>query len=139
MDKFKKLIENQFRGFTLDSSRDIIRKSSEVSDYVNKNIGHFNYVQQLMNDRIIDEAMGRVLDKGDFEFDREKGFVYKQHTSRQNINEAYPQQPYYPQQQSYQQQNGYNNVMARLDAMENEMNALRMENEELKRKYGRLK
>lgn len=140
MDKFKRIIEGGYSGFNTDDAKQIIRDSAEVSRYVENKRAHFSYVQQLMNDKIIDEAMGRVRDKGDFVFDREEGgFSYRpnQMQARQVSPEQYPTQPVYP---SYrQQQTPQDSIAARLDAMEREMKALREENQALKSRYGRLK
>ena len=140
MDRFRKLIDNGFVGFTTSGARSIIKDSSEVTQYIDSKREHFNYVQQLMNDKIIDEAMTRARSKGEFEYDGEGGFTYKQDSFRygpsQLINEQYPSQPVSQNVQQYPQQNS---VMARLDAMEREMSALREENRQLKSKYGILK
>lgn len=140
MDKFKQIIEGGYSGFNTGDARQIIRDSAEVSQYVESKRAHFTYVQQLMNDKIIDEAMGRVKAKGDFVFDREEGtFSYRpnQIQTRQVLSEQYPTQPVYP---SYrQQQTPQDNVAARLDAMEREMRALREENQALKSRYEMLK
>ena len=148
MDKFRRIIEGGYSGFSTEAARNIIRDSAEVSQYVANKRSHFTYVQQLMNDKIIDEAMGRVKDKGDFVFDKEEGFTYRPNFhqlggSRQMLQEEYPyqrvNQPNY-QQPSYQPTSyGQGDVMARLDAMEREMSALREENRELKTRYGKLK
>lgn len=140
MDKFKRIIEGGYSGFNTGDARQIIRDSAEVSQYVESKRAHFTYVQQLMNDKIIDEAMGRVKEKGDFVFDREEGvFSYRpnQIQTRQVLSEQYPTQPVYP---SYcQRQTSQDNVAARLDAMEREMRALREENQALKSRYEMLK
>ena len=140
MDKFKRIIEGGYSGFNTGDARQIIRDSAEVSQYVESKRAHFTYVQQLMNDKIIDEAMGRVKAKGDFVFDREEGVLtYRpnQMQTRQVLSEQYPTQPVYP---SYrQQQTPQDNVAARLDAMEQEMRALREENQALKSRYEMLK
>jgi hypothetical protein len=140
MDKFKRIIEGGYSGFNTGDARQIIRDSAEVSQYVESKRAHFTYVQQLMNDNIIDEAMGRVKAKGDFVFDKEEGaFSYRpnQIQTRQVLSEQYPTQPVYP---SYrQQQTSQDNVSERLDAMEREMKALREENRVLKSRYETLK
>ena len=140
MDKFKRIIEGGYSGFNTGDARQIIRDSAEVSQYVESKRAHFTYVQQLMNDKIIDEAMGRVKAKGDFVFDKEEGvFSYRpnQMQTRQVLSEQYPTQPVYP---SYRQQQApQDNVAARLDAMEREMRALREENQALKSRYEMLK
>ena len=147
MDKFRRIIEGGYSGFSTEGARNIIRDSAEVSQYVESKRSHFAYVQQLMNDKIIDEAMGRVKEKGDFVFDREEGFTYRPNFqqlggSRQMLQEEYPyqrvSQPNY-QQPFYQTTYGQGDVMARLDAMEREMSALREENRELKSRYGKLR
>ena len=140
MDKFRKLIDNGFVGFTTSGARSIIKDSAEVTQYIDSKREHFNYVQQLMNDKIIDEAMGRVRSRGDFEYDGDGGFIYKPDRTRiqQNrlINEQYPSQPVSQNVQQYPQQDS---VMARLDAMEREMSALREENRQLRSRYGNLR
>lgn len=143
MDKFRRIIEGGYSGYSTEAARNIIRDSAEVSQYVANKRSHFTYVQQLMNDKIIDEAMGRVKDKGDFVFDKEEGFTYRPNFhqlggSRQMLQEEYPYQRV--NQSNYQQPSyGQGDVMARLDAMEREMSALREENRELKSRYGKLK
>ena len=146
-------MEGGFQGFQTGDARQIIRDSAEVTQYVERNRAHLTYVQQLMNDRIIDEAMGRVKDRGDFEYDGDGAFVYRPGTyhntqyPRQILAEEYPKQQVYPQHiaQSYnyspqtQQYTSNDNVMARLEAMEREMANLRAENQELKTRYGNLK
>ena len=140
MDRFNKLINNNFNGFTTSDARSIIRDSAEVSRYVDSKREHFRYVQQLMNDRIIDEAMGRVYSNGEFDYDGDGGFSYrrdasrKQNVARQILNEEYPTQRVYSQQQP-----NTNDVMARLDAMEREMNYLREENRQLRSRYSNLR
>jgi hypothetical protein len=140
MDKFRRIIESGYYGYNTPSSREIIRDSSEVSRYIDERRQHFSYIQQLMNDRIIDEAMGRVRSRGDFEYDGDGGFIYKPDRTRfqQNrlINEQYPSQPVRQNVQQYPQQDS---VMARLDAMEREMSALREENRQLRSRYGNLR
>jgi hypothetical protein len=93
-----------------------------------------------MNDKIIDEAMGRVRSNGEFEYDGQGGFSYRTDRSRyqprQVINEQYPSQPVRQNVQQYPQQDS---VMARLDAMEREMRALKEENQALKSRYEMLK
>lgn len=136
MNRFKQIIENGYKGFNTQDAREIIRDSAEVTRYVETNRKHFSYVQQLMNDRIIDEAMGRVKSKGKFEYNENDGFVYCRDNSRcprPIITEQYPSQRVYPRQ------NQQDNVMARLVAMEREMNELREENRQLKNRYENLK
>lgn len=153
MDRFRRIIEGGYQGFQTGDARQIIRDSAEVTHYIESKRGHLTYVQQLMNDKIIDEAMGRVRDNGDFEYDEDGAFVYRPgvyHNTqypRQILAEEYPKQQVYPQHiaQSYnyspqtQQYTSNDNVMARLEAMEQEMANLRAENQELKTRYGQLK
>lgn len=135
MDKFKQIIEGDYGGFTTGDARQIIRDSAEVTRYIESKRAHFTYVQQLMNDKIIDEAMGRVKAKGDFVIDRKEGVL--SYRPKQVLSEQYPTQPVYP---SYrQQQTPQDNVAARLDAMEQEMKALREENQVLRSRYEMLK
>lgn len=161
MDRFRRIMEGGFQGFQTGDARQIIRDSAEVTQYVERNRAHLTYVQQLMNDRIIDEAMGRVRDKGDFEYDGDGAFVYRPGTyhntqypqrllaedyPRQNVAQEYPSNAVYavppcqrygaPSQPQYTQNDS---VMARLEAMEREMANLRAENQELKTRYGNLK
>lgn len=145
MDRFRRIIEGGYQGFQTGDARQIIRDSAEVTHYIESKRGHLAYVQQLMNDKIIDEAMGRVRDNGEFEYDGDGGFTYcpgAYHNAsypRQIIAEEYPSQrirQYNPQAGNYQQPNS---VMARLEAMEREMASLRAENQELKTRYGQLK
>lgn len=145
MDRFRRIIEGGYQGFKTGDARQIIRDSAEVTHYIESKRGHLAYVQQLMNDKIIDEAMGRVRDNGDFEYDGDGAFTYRpsayHNTSypRQIIAEEYPSQQirqYNPQTGNYQQPNS---VIARLEAMEREMANLRAENQELKTRYGQLK
>lgn len=140
MDKFRKVIDNGFVGFTTSGARSIIKDSAEVTQYIDSKREHFNYVQQLMNDKIIDEAMGRVRSNGEFEYDGQGGFSYRtdksRYQQRQVINEQYPSQPVKQNVQQYPQQDS---VMARLDAMEKEISSLREENRQLRNKYGILK
>lgn len=128
MNRFKQIIENGYQGFNTQDARAIIRDSSEVSRYIEEKRKHLSYVQQLMNDKIIDEAMGRLKSNGEFEYNGDGGFEYRPNSlKRRNvILEQYPLQT-------------NNNVMSRLDAMEREMEALRAENRELKTRYGMLK
>jgi hypothetical protein len=153
MDRFRRIIEGGYQGFQTGDARQIIRDSAEVTHYIESKRGHLAYVQQLMNDKIIDEAMGRVRDNGDFEYDGDGAFTYRPgvyHNTqypRQLLAEEYPKQQVYPQHiaQSYnyspqtQQYTSNDNVMARLEAMEREMANLRAENQELKTRYGNLK
>lgn len=150
MDRFKQIIDGGYQGFQTGDARQIIRDSAEVTQYVYQKRGHFAYVQQLMNDKIIDEAMGRVKGKGYFEYDGDGAFTYRPgvyHTtnySRQILAEEYPSQPVYPEQQNrqYNPQTGNyqpDSVMNRLEAMEREIANLRIENQELKTRYEQLK
>lgn len=75
MDKFKRIIEGDYSGFNSSDAKQIIRDSAEVSQYIESKRAHFTYVQQLMNDKIIDEAMGRVKAKGEFVIDRKEGVL----------------------------------------------------------------
>lgn len=129
MNRFKQIIENGYQGFNTQDARAIIRDSAEVSRYIEEKRKHLSYVQQLMNDKIIDEAMGRLKSNGEFEYNGDGGFEYRPNSlKRRNvILEQYPLQTV------------NNNVMSRLDAMEREMEALRAENRELKTRYGMLK
>ena len=140
MDKFRRIIESGYYGYNTPSSREIIRDSAEVSRYIEEKRGHFSYVQQLMNDKIIDEAMGRVRSKGDFEYDGDGGFTYKSDRTRfqqhQFINEQQPLKNYQSYSETPQRTN---DVMSRLDAMEREMAFLREENRMLKSRFGDLK
>lgn len=132
MDKFRRIIEGGYSGFSTDAARSIIRDSAEVSQYVSNKLGHFAYVQQLMNDKIIDEAMGRVRSNGEFKYDGNDGFTYTPRP-RMRLNEQYPSQQVSAPRQST------NDVISRLDAMEREMQNLREENRILKSRYGMLK
>lgn len=140
MDKFRRIIDGGYIGFETNDARSIIRDSAEVTKYVESRLNHFNYVQQLMNDKIIDDAMIRVRSNGDFEYDGDGGFSYKPNSSRfqqrQIINEQEPSRNH----QSYQTTpNCSNDVMARLDAMEREMSSLKEENRMLKSRIRSLK
>ena len=145
MDKFRRIIEGGFNGFNTDDARQIIRDSAEVTAYVDNKRAHFAYIQQLMNDKIIDEAMGRVRARGEFKYDREDGFVYtpdrnRVQQPRQILREEYPSSrvnPYYNQPQQPVQNN--NDIVARLEAMEREMSALREENRQLRNRYDNLR
>jgi len=136
MDRFKQIIEGGYQGFQTGDAKQIIRDSAEVTHYIESKMGHFAYVQQLMNDKIIDEAMGRVKNNGDFEYDGDGGFSYRPGVYH---NTQYPRQiiaEEYPSQRVYSRPD---NVMTRLEAMEQELKGLRQENAELKRKYDALK
>ena len=135
MDRFKRIIDGGYAGFTSSDAREIVRNSAEVSQYVESKRAHLTYVQQLMNDKIIDEAMGRVRENGEFGYDEENGFTYtRTNQPKMRINEQYPARQVY---QMVPQRT--NDVMSRLDAMEREMQALRAENRELRSRYGQLK
>ena len=141
MDKFRRLIESNYDGFRTNDAISIIKDSAEVTRYVENNRAHLAYVSQLMNDKIIDEAMGRVRQNGDFVYDGDGGFTYKTNSSNYreissrynnniNNNNCYG---------SYN--NNYNNdsVANRLELMEQEMRNLRRENNELRNRIERLK
>jgi heme oxygenase len=64
MDKFNRLVEGGLQGFSSSAAKQIIRDSAEVTHYINERRGHFSYVQQLMNDKIIDEAKERLKAQG---------------------------------------------------------------------------
>lgn len=127
MDTFRRIIESNYDGFRTDDAISIIKDSAEVTRYVENNRAHLEYVSQLMNDKIIDEAMGRVRQNGDFVYDGNGGFTYKSNSS--NYRKIKP---------SY---NSYNNnsVANRLELMEQEMRNLRRENDELRNKIEKLK
>ena len=131
MDTFRRIIENNYDGFRTDDAISIIKDSAEVTRYVEKNRAHLEYVSQLMNDKIIDEAMGRVRQNGDFVYDGDGGFTYKSNSS--NYREIKPSYNSY--------NNNYNNnsVANRLELMEQEMRNLRRENDELRNKIEKLK
>ena len=54
MDRFRRIIEGGYQGFQTGDARQIIRDSAEVTHYIESKRGHLAYVQQLMNDKIID-------------------------------------------------------------------------------------
>ena len=159
MDKFRRIMDGGYLGFQTGDARQIIRDSAEVTQYIESKRGHLAYVQQ------IDEAMGRVRDNGDFEYDGDGAFTYRPgiyHNTnypRQILAEQYPVSNVYPQQitpqqyeqmrQSYPNNTPYNlpphsnaqsdSVIARIEAMEREIASLRAENIELRTKRDLLK
>lgn len=136
-DKFKRIIDNGYYGYTTSGAHEIIRNSAEVSLYVAEKREHLNYVQQLMNDKIIDEGLARARQKGQFRADKDGNISYTCHVQpRARLNEEYPTQ-HVKQYQTPPQST--DDVMSRLDAMEQEMNELRRENQELRNRYGNLK
>lgn len=165
MDKFRRIMDGGYLGFQTGDARQIIRDSSEVTHYIESKREHLAYVQQLMNDKIIDEAMGRVRDKGDFEYDGDGAFAYRPgiyhniNYPRQILAEQYPVSNVYPQQmtpqqygqmrQSYPNNTPYSlpphsnaqsdSVIARIEAMEREIASLRAENRELRTNRNQLK
>lgn len=133
MDIFRKIIESGFRGYSTSDAQSIIRDSAEVSRYVDSKKEHLRYVEQLMHDNIIDNAMNRVKEKGNFIYD-ENGAEYRPNyaCNRQStvlLNETPCQ--YHPVHQ--------NSVEARLEAMEREMRSLKEENARLRNQYGILR
>lgn len=149
MDTFRRIIESNYDGFRTDDAISIIKDSAEVTRYVEKNRAHLEYVSQLMNDKIIDEAMGRVRNRGEFSYDGDGGFTYKptpnQHRSvtpnyqRNNYQQNQVQTPNYNYSQYNQNYVNNDNVSARLALMEQEMQNLRRENDALKNKIERLR
>ena len=137
MDRFRRLMESGYGGLQSSDARQIVRNSAEVTRYIEQNRGHLRYVQQLMNDKIIDEAMDRVRSRGDFEYDGDGTFIYKSNNRSNYTQTVNPNYGY--QQPAYNQSNKSNNVMARLEAMEREMAEVRNENRELKSRYSILK
>ena len=90
-----------------------------------------------MNDKIIDEGLARARQKGQFRADKDGNISYTYHTQpRVRLNEQYPT---HGAQQYYTRPQTTNDVLSRLDAMEQEMNELRRENQELRRRYNNLK
>lgn len=131
MDTFRRIIESNYDGFRTDDAISIIKDSAEVTRYVEKNRAHLEYVSQLMNDKIIDEAMGRVRQNGDFVYDGDGGFTYKSNSSNyRKIKPSY---------NSYNNNYNNNSVANRLELMEQEMRNLRRENDELRNKIEKLK
>ena len=124
MDKFKRLIEGGLQGFSSSAAKQIIRDSAEVSHYVNEKREHLRYVQQLMNDKIIDEAMNRVKASGTFEYKEGEGFSYKRNmSSNQLLNERLT--PI---------QSNENSIIDDVENMRDEIARLRRENNDLKRR-----
>lgn len=124
MDKFKRLIEGGLQGFSSSAAKQIIRDSAEVTHYVNEKREHLRYVQQLMNDKIIDEAMNRVKASGTFEYKEGEGFSYKRNmSSNQLLNERLT--PI---------QSNENSVIDDVENMRDEIARLRRENNDLKRR-----
>ena len=131
MDTFRRIIESNYDGFRTDDAISIIKDSAEVTRYVENNRAHLAYVSQLMNDKIIDEAMGRVRQNGDFVYDGDGGFTYKSNPSNyRKIKPSY---------NSYNNNYNNNSVANRLELMEQEMRNLRRENDELRNKIEKLK
>lgn len=140
MDKFRRLIESNYDGFRTNDAISIIKDSAEVTRYVENNRAHLAYVSQLMNDKIIDEAMGRVRQNGDFVYDGDGGFTYK--TNLSNYREISSRYNNINNNNCYgSYNNNYNNdsVANRLELMEQEMRNLRRENNELRNRIERLK
>lgn len=118
MDKFNRLVEDRMRGFSSSAAKQIIRDSAEVTHYINEKREHLRYVQQLMNDKIIDDAMGRVKASGDFGYNESEGFYYKRNNpGRQMLNET---------------PNHQNNNIGEMESMREEIARLRRENDILK-------
>lgn len=136
-DRFKRIIDNGYNGYTTSDAQAILRNSAEVSLYVEEKREHLKYVQQLMNDRIIDEGLARARQKGQFRADKDGNISYTYHVQpKVRLNEEYPTQ----RVQQYQTRpQSKDDVMSRLDAMEQEMNELRKENQELRNRYNNLK
>lgn len=129
MDKFNRLVEDGMRGFSSSAAKQIIRDSAEVTHYINEKRGHLRYVQQLMNDKIIDEAMNRVKASGTFEYKEGEGFTYKRNvSSNQLLNERV-----------VPAQSNKSDIVDDVETMRNEIARLRQENSELKSRYGNLK
>lgn len=123
MDKFRRIIQDGFHGYTTEDAKNIIRDSAEVTGYINEKREHLRYVQQLMNDNIIDEAMGRLKASGKFGYDKDNGFYYRRQKPSQEILQE-------TNQQKYQGVRGANEM----ESMRNEIERLRRENNDLKRK-----
>ena len=129
MDKFNRLVEDGMRGFSSSAAKQIIRDSAEVTHYINEKRGHLRYVQQLMNDKIIDEAMNRVKASGTFEYKEGEGFTYKRNvSSNQLLNERV-----------VPAQSNKSDIVDDVETMRNEIARLRQENSELKSRYSNLK
>jgi hypothetical protein len=93
-----------------------------VTHYINERRGHFSYVQQLMNDKIIDDAMTRVKASGTFEYKEGEGFTYKRNMpSDQLLNERF-----------VPEQSNKSDIVDDVETMRNEIARLRRENDILK-------
>lgn len=121
MDKFNRLLEGGLRGFSSSAAKQIIRDSAEVTHYINERRGHFSYVQQLMNDKIIDEAKERLRAQGKWvvpskntEIEQDKQLIRERCSPQQNTD-------------------------VEMECMREEIARLRQENSELKYRYGKLK
>lgn len=122
MDKFNRLVEGGLQGFSSSAAKQIIRDSAEVTHYINERRGHFSYVQQLMNDKIIDDAMTRVKASGTFEYKEGEGFTYKRNMpSDQLLNERF-----------VPEQSNKSDIVDDVETMRNEIARLRRENDILK-------
>lgn len=133
MDIFRKIIESGFRGYSTSDAQSIIRDSAEVTRYVDEKKEHLRYVEQLMHDNIIDNAMNRVKQKGDFVYNGESVEYRPNYTCNRQSRVLLEGTPY--QYQPVQQ----NSVEARLEAMEREMRNLKEENARLRNQYGILR
>ena len=71
MNIFRKIIESGFSRYLTSDAQSIIRDSAEVSRYVDEKKEHLRYVEQLMHDDIIDAAMNRVKQKGNFVYNED--------------------------------------------------------------------
>ena len=119
MDKFNRLIEDRMRGFSSSAAKQIIRDSAEVTHYINKRRGHFSYVQQLMNDKIIDEAKERLQAQG-------KWIVPEKDTKKEIERDKHLiKEMYFP---SDEQSNNCNEM----ESLREEVSRLRRENDILK-------
>lgn len=123
MDKFRRIIQDGFHGYTTEDAKNIIRNSAEVTAYINEKREHLSYVQQLMNDKIIDEAMGRVKAFGEFGYNKDNGFYYRRHNPSQQLLQE-------TNQQRYQDTRTTNEM----ESMRNEIERLKRENNDLKRR-----
>ena len=122
MDKFNRLVEDGLQGFSSSAAKQIIRDSAEVTHYINERRGHLSYVQQLMNDKIIDEALNRVKASGTFEYKEGEGFTYKRNmSSNQLLNERF-----------VPAQSNKSDIVDDVETMRNEISRLRRENDILK-------
>lgn len=145
-DRFKRIIDNGYKGYTTNDAQTILRNSAEVSLYVEEKRDHLKYVSQLMHDDIINAAVERLKKEGKWcvppkptqrEQERSRQFIKETYFSpKVRLNEEYPTQ----RVQQYQTlPQSKDDVMSRLDAMEQEMNELRKENQELRNRYNNLK